>query len=143
MMQAIGRRHVGSFNARYRRTGTLWEGRFKSALVDSERYALACYRYIELNPVRAGIVTCPREYRWSNHARNAYGTHEPRITPHAAYLFSLGTDDVTRLDAYRRLFTGMDAHDIDALHLQRSSRNLEAASGSASKSKRSLSAPWN
>lgn len=116
MMQAIGRRYVGSFNARYRRTGTLWEGRFKSALVDSERYALACYRYIELNPVRAGIVTCPREYRWSSHARNAYGTHEPRITPHAAYL-SLGTDDVTRLDAYRRLFAGMDAHDIDALRL--------------------------
>jgi putative transposase len=116
MMQAIGRRYVGSFNARYRRTGTLWEGRFKSALVDSERYALACYRYIELNPVRAGIVTCPREYRWSSHARNAYGTHEPRITPHATYL-SLGADDVTRLDAYRRLFASVDTDSIDALRL--------------------------
>ena len=116
MMQAIGRRYVGSFNARYRRTGTLWEGRFKSALVDSEHYALACYRYIELNPVRAGIVTSPREYRWSSHARNAHGTHEPRITPHAAYL-SLGADDLTRLDAHRRLFASTDAHDIDALPL--------------------------
>ena len=95
MMQAIARRYVGSFNARYRRTGTLWEGRFKSALVDSERYALACYRSIELNLVRAGIVTSPREYRWSSHARNAYGTHEPRITPHAA--LSLAADEVTRL----------------------------------------------
>src|SRR5207342_769567 len=56
MTQAIGRRYVASFNARYRRTGTLWEGRFKSALVDSEHYVLACYRYIELNPVRAAIV---------------------------------------------------------------------------------------
>jgi putative transposase len=81
----VARRHISSFNARYRRTGTLW-GRFKSALVNSERYAPACYRYIELNPVRAGIVTPPREYRWSSHVRNAYGTHEPRITPHAAYL---------------------------------------------------------
>ena len=79
MMQAIGRRYVGSFNARYRRTGTLWEGRFKSALVDSEHYVLACYRYIELNPVRAGIVTSPREYRWSSHARNAHGTHEQKV----------------------------------------------------------------
>lgn len=116
MMQAIGRRYVGSFNARYRRTGTLWEGRFKSALVDSEHYALACYRYIELNPVRAGIVASPREYRWSSHVRNAHGAHEPRITPHAAYL-SLGADDLTRLDAYRRLFASTDAHDIDALRL--------------------------
>jgi hypothetical protein len=69
-----------------------------------------------LNPVRAGIVTSPREYGWSSHARNAHGTHEPRITPHAAYL-SLGADDVTRLDAYRRLFANTDAHDIDALRL--------------------------
>ncbi len=116
MMQAITRRYVGSFNARYRRTGTLREGRFKSALVDSERCALACYRSIERNPVRAGIVTSPREYRWSSHARNAHDTHEPRITPHAAYL-SLAADDVMRLDAYRRLFASMDAHHIEALRL--------------------------
>ncbi len=96
MMQAITRRYVGSVNARYRRTGTMWEGRFKSALVDSEHYALACYRSIERNPIRAGIVTSPREYRWSSHARNAHGTHEPLITPHAAYL-SLAADDVTRV----------------------------------------------
>lgn len=86
MMQGIGRRYVGSFNASYRHTGTLREGRFKSALVDNERYALACHRYTELNPVRAGIVTSPWEYRWSSYSRNAHGTHEPRIAPHTAHL---------------------------------------------------------
>jgi REP element-mobilizing transposase RayT len=64
MMQAIGRRYVGCFNARYGRTGTLWEGRFKSALVDSERFVLPCYRDIELNPVRATMVGSPGDYRW-------------------------------------------------------------------------------
>jgi putative transposase len=115
MMQAIGRRYVGSFNARYRRTGTLWEGRFKSALVDSERYVLACYRYIELNPVRAGMVPAATDYRWSSHARNAHGLHDPRITPHPAYT-ALGTTDAERVHAYRQLFdTGQDPGDDDAL----------------------------
>ncbi len=139
MMQAIARRYVGSVNARYRRTGTLWEGRFKSALLESERYALACYRYIELNPVRAGIVTPPREYRWSSHARNAYGRHEPRITPHAAYL-SLGADDVTRL-----AWPPVRQHGHRALMrcaCIRSSRSLGAVSGSVGTSKRWLSGPW-
>jgi putative transposase len=103
MMQAIGRRYVGSFNARYGRTGTLWEGRFESALVDSERYALACYRYIELNPVRAGIVATAREYRWSNHGHNACGEHDPRLHPHPAYA-SLGATAAERRQAYQRLF---------------------------------------
>jgi len=103
MMQAIGRRYVASFNARYRRTGTLWEGRFKSALVDSERYLLTCYRYIELNPVPAATVAAPADYRWSSHARNAEGVHGPHVTPHAMYL-RLGTDQAERHQAYRRLF---------------------------------------
>lgn len=92
LMQAIGRRYVACFNARYRRTGTLWERRFNSALVDSDRYLLTCYRCIELNPVRAGRVPGPREYPWSRHARDAHGSHDPRITPHAAYL-RLGSTD--------------------------------------------------
>jgi putative transposase len=103
MMQAIGRRYVGCFNARYRRTGTLWEGRFKSALVDSDDYLLTCYRYIELNPVRARMVPAPADYRWSSHARNAHGTHEPRITSHPLYL-GLGASDAKRQQAYRELF---------------------------------------
>ena len=86
MMQAIGRRYVGCFNARYRRTGTLWEGRYKAALVDSERYVMGCYRYIELNPVRARMVPTPTDYRWSSHAHNAHGEHSAMLTPHASYL---------------------------------------------------------
>ena len=117
MMQAIGRRYVGSFNARYRRTGTLWEGRFKSALVDSERYVLACYRYIELNPVRAGMVAAAIDHRWSSHGRNARGLHDPRITPHPAYA-ALGTTDAERRVAYQCLFdTGLAASHADALRL--------------------------
>lgn len=102
MMQALGRRYVACFNARYRRTGTLWEGRFKAGLVDSEGYVLTCYRYIELNPVRAGMVAFPGEYRWSSHARNAYGTHDPRITPHQNYQV-LGHGEAGQM-AYRALF---------------------------------------
>ena len=117
MMQAIGRRYVGCFNARYRRTGTLWEGRFKSALVDSERYVLACYRYIELNPVRAGMATTALDYRWSSHGHNACGVHEPRINPHPAY-FALGPTDAERQKAYQHLFDeGLPDNDANSLRL--------------------------
>jgi putative transposase len=95
MMQAVGRRYVGSFNARYRRTGTLWEGRFKAALIDSERYLMACYRYVELNPVRAGMTTSPGEYPWSSYAHNAWGQQHPLIAPHQEYL-NLGSDPPAR-----------------------------------------------
>jgi putative transposase len=115
MMQAIGRRYVGSFNARYRRTGTLWEGRFKAALVDSERYVLTCYRYIELNPVRASMVVHPGDYRWSSHHCNASGADEARITPHPCYL-ALGTNPTERREAYRSLFDeALSSEDTEAL----------------------------
>lgn len=103
MMQAVGRRYVGSFNARYRRTGTLWEGRFKAALVDSERYLMACYRYIELNPVRACMTADPADYRWSSHSHNAIGRNHPLIAPHPEYL-RLGSTPAARQTAYRALF---------------------------------------
>lgn len=123
MMQAIGRRYVGSFNARYRRTGTLWEGRFKSALVDSEHYVLACYRYIELNPVRAGMVAAAFDYRWSSHAHNARGVSDPRIHAHPTYR-ALGATHAERLKAYKHLFNGAltdsDAHALRlATHQQK------------------------
>ena len=102
MMQAIGRRYVACFNARYRRTGTLWEGRFKSVPVDTEGYVLACYRYIELNPVRAGMCTAPGEYAWSSYHANALGQHEPRLRPHPAFSALGATDEARRL-AYRVL----------------------------------------
>lgn len=100
MMQAVGRRYVGSFNARYRRTGTLWEGRFKAALVDTTRYLLACYRYIELNPVRAHMVAEPAIYPWTSYHANALGQSNPLLTPHATYL-ALGDHADARQAAYR------------------------------------------
>lgn len=117
MMQAIGRRYVGCFNARYGRTGTLWEGRFKSALVDSEAYVLRCYRYIELNPVRAAMVSAPGDYRWSSFGRNAHGSHDPRITSHSTYQ-QLGSDDDSRQRAYRELFCdSLASQDLEAVRL--------------------------
>ncbi|WP_101926536.1 MULTISPECIES: transposase [Luteimonas] len=118
MMQAIGRRYVACFNARYRRTGTLWEGRFKSALVDSDAYVLACYRYIELNPVRAAMCRVPGDYAWSSYHANALGRHEPRLRPHAAWT-ALGTTDATRQQSYRELVAAGipdDLRDALALH---------------------------
>jgi len=115
MMQAIGRRYVGCFNARYRRTGTLWEGRFKAALVDSDRYLLTCYRYIELNPVRAGMVAHTLDYRWSSHHCNAGGTDEARITAHPCYL-ALGASPRERQLTYRALFNhAVSPEDTEAL----------------------------
>ena len=102
-MQALGRRYVRYFNQQHGRTGTLWEGRHKASLVDSESYLLTCYRYIELNPVRAGMVNSPADYRWSSFRANANGQHDPLIVPHDEYL-SLGTRVEDRLAAYRTPF---------------------------------------
>ena len=73
VMQSLGRVYVQYFNYRYHRTGTLWEGRFKATLIDTDRYLMTCHRYIELNPVRAGLVQRPEEYGWSSFLRNALG----------------------------------------------------------------------
>jgi putative transposase len=101
-MQAVGRRYVGSFNARYRRIGTLWEGRFKAALVDTDRYLLTCYRYIELNPVRARTTTRPADYPWSSYHHNALGRHTPLITSQEQYTL-LASTPAARQAAYRAL----------------------------------------
>jgi len=105
LMVALGRRYVPYVNATYQRSGTLWEGRYKSSLIDSETYLLACMRYIELNPVRAGLCTDPAHYRWSSYRANALGETEttPLLTPHPLYA-TLGSDDASRQAAYRELF---------------------------------------
>ena len=103
LMQSVGRRYVRYINSIYQRTGTLWEGRFKSALVDSERYLLTCMRYIELNPVRAGMVGKPGDYRWSSYRSNAEGKHSELITTHSLYR-KLGGSDGERHRSYRALF---------------------------------------
>src|SRR5687767_2293349 len=83
MMRDLGRSYVRYFNRRHDRTGTLWEGRFRSCIVESAEYVLACYRYIELNPVRAGIVGQAVAYLWSSHAANSGARHDPSLSPHA------------------------------------------------------------
>ncbi len=108
LMQSIGRRYVQYINRSYRRTGSLWEGRFKSSLVQAEEYLLTCMRYIELNPVRANMVTDPAQYRWSSYRHNGLGKPDDRITLHPLYL-ALGKDEDTRLAEYRGLFrSGLD-----------------------------------
>ena len=115
MMQMVGRRYVRYLNESIGRTGTLWEGRFKSSLVDSERYVLACYRYIELNPVRAGMVATPDAYRWSSFAFNGLGTADPLVSPHETYL-RIDSDTPQRLTAYRSLVMGdIDEREIEAI----------------------------
>jgi putative transposase len=103
MMQSIGRRYVQYINRSYRRTGSLWEGRFKSSLVQAEEYLLTCMRYIELNPVRANMVNDPSQYRWSSYRHNGLGQVDERIMPHPLYL-SLDKDEAMRLAEYRGLF---------------------------------------
>lgn len=103
MMQALGRNYVRYFNTRYQRTGTLWEGRFKSSLVQSSQYLLQVYRYIELNPVRAGIVDKPEEYQWTSYHHNAGEKSISLLTPHHEYL-NLGNNDRTRKENYKSLF---------------------------------------
>lgn len=104
MMQTLGRRYVRYFNQVYQRTGTLWEGRFRSCLVHSETYLLVCQRYIELNPVRAFMVQDPAAYHWSSYHAHARGIASSLWTPHEEYL-RLGDTRSARLMAYRQLFT--------------------------------------
>ena len=101
-MQSLGRRYVRAFNARHGRTGTLWEGRFKSCLVDSAPYLLRCLRYIELNPVRAAMADTPEAHRWSSVHAHLGTRPDPLLTPHPCYL-ALGTDPLTRAARYRNL----------------------------------------
>jgi putative transposase len=103
MMQRLGQRYVQYFNRRHTRTGTLWEGRFRSSPVEDERYFLICQRYIELNPVRANMVHAPADYPWSSHRTNAYGQKNALIIPHPAYE-SLGNAPADHYAAYRDLF---------------------------------------
>jgi putative transposase len=102
LMKNLGQRYVQAVNRKLERTGTLWEGRFKSGIVHSEAYVLACYRYIERNPVRAGMVKFPGQYRWSSYHANAEGTTGGLLRSHPAY-DALGLDTVQRTSVYRQL----------------------------------------
>ena len=103
LMRNLGQRYVQYFNRRYERSGTLWEGRPHSCLVESARYVMATYRYIELNPVRAGMVCAPALYEWSSHEANAGRIDDPAISPHVEYV-ALSSDPQARRAAYEQLF---------------------------------------
>jgi len=103
LMQAMGRGYVQKLNRQYNRTGTLWQGRYKASLIQDDLHLLTCYRYIELNPVRAGMVTLPDEYPYSSYRHNAVGRPDTLLTVHPVYQ-SLATRHEERLTAYRALF---------------------------------------
>lgn len=111
VMQAMGRTYVQMLNKKYNRTGTLWEGRYKASLVQDEGYLLACHKYIELNPVRAGLVSAPGDYPYSSYAHNACGYDNKLIAFHAVYE-SLGRTAQDRRMAYQRLFSSCVAPDM-------------------------------
>lgn len=102
MMQAVGRRYVRYFNDRQKRSGTLWEGRYKSTLIQSERYLLACMSYIDLNPVRAGLVAQVRDYPWSSYGHYTGQRIDKLITPHPLF-WELGNTPFAREAAYAEL----------------------------------------
>ena len=112
LMQSIGRQYVRRFNFRYSRSGTLFDGRFKSSLVQEDAYLLMCMQYIELNPVRAGLVSDPGNYRWSSFRCHAYGKKAGLWSPHPTYK-SLGNTPAKRQARYRRIIR--DALTIDTL----------------------------
>lgn len=115
MMQAVGRRYVRYFNQRQGRTGTLWEGRYKSTLIQAERYLLACMVYIDLNPVRAGLVAEPADYPWSSHLHYVGRRSDRLITPHPLY-WGLGNTPFSREAAYAELArSGITAQQRSAL----------------------------
>jgi putative transposase len=103
MMMSLGRRYVSYINKTNRRTGTLWDSRYKSSLVQADAYLLLCMRYIELNPVRAAMVDDPAHYRWNSYRANGLGQDDPLLTPHLLYA-SLAKTGKERLAAYRVLF---------------------------------------
>jgi len=115
MMQHLGRRFVQHVNHAYRRSGTLWEGRYKASLVDSEQYFLRCCRYIELNPVRAGMVKNPSAYRWSSYRHHAFGITDRVVSTHEQYA-RLGRSAEDRQLAYRALFRAeLDGETLEAI----------------------------
>ena len=106
-MRNLGQRYVQYFNRRYQRSGTLWEGRYHSCLVDSAAYVVACHRYIERNPVRAGMVPSAADYRWSSHNGNTGRVSNTVLTAHPEYL-ALAANDASRQVAYAGLFAVAD-----------------------------------
>ena len=107
VMRVAGSCYAQRFNRKYARTGSLWEGRHKASVIEADAYLLCCYRYIEMNPVRAGMVTSPDAYRWSSYRANACGGSLSALDPHPTYA-ALGSTPAVRQAAYRALFAAAD-----------------------------------
>ncbi|MDP3677667.1 MAG: transposase [Methylotenera sp.] len=135
VFQSVGRKYVQYFNFTYKRSGTLWEGRYRATVVDSERYLLTVMRYIELNPVRAGMCLHPSEYPWSSYAFNALGMiglNTEWLQPHAEYL-RLGVSLTERQMDYQALFNSEIAKD-DLMNIRESTHKGWALGGDKFKS---------
>ena len=115
LIQSAARRYVGYYNAKYGRTGTLWEGRFHSSIVTTDYYLLACHRYIDMNPVRSGLVGTPEDFRWSSHRHHSYGIRDELVTGHST-IEELAFEEGRRREAYRRLFASpLSPADLDVI----------------------------
>ncbi len=138
LMKQLGQRYVQYINRSYRRSGTLWEGRFRSCLLHAEDYLLACQRYVELNPVRAGLVEHPASYRWSSYRANTQGETLPGLTPHPLYL-ALGVAPEARQAAYRELFrTALEPGLVDDCAARRTATTRSATRAFTPRRRR----PW-
>jgi len=129
IMQSIGRRYVQYINKKYQRTGTLWEGRYRASLIDAEPYLLACYKYIELNPVRASMVKHPNEYLWSSYKVNAGIKPRRQLVMHHVYQ-RLGADHKSPSLAYKELFSQELSQDLIGEIQQASTFSLPLGSDS-------------
>ena len=121
LMQSLGRRYVRAINDRYHRTGTLWEGRYKACPIMGDTCILRCQRYIELNPLRAGMVVDPADHAWSSHRGNSTDASDPVLVRHPVWL-RLGNDSISRQRAWREFVMDVvDPEETEAirLHLQR------------------------
>lgn len=117
LMKELGQRYAQYFNRTYHRTGPIWDGRYRSSVAESARYVLACYRYIELNPVRAGMVEYPAQYRWSSYHVNAGGREDALVSAHAEFA-ALGASAEARRAAYIGLFSEtLEARLVDAIRV--------------------------
>ncbi len=117
LIMSLGWRYVQYINRTYKRTGTLWDSRYKSSVIQADTYLLTCHRYTELNPVRAAMVYDPAHYRWTSYRHNALGVMDSRITPHILYQ-ALGQTDKSRQTTYRALFrVPLDGAAIDDIRL--------------------------
>jgi len=118
-MQSLGRRYVRYFNDRHNRSGTLWEGRFRTAIITDERYWLTCLRYVEMNPVRAGLASSPEAYRWSSYRSHALGMADPIVAPHAVFDALANT-----IEGRRRAWRQMCAVPVGVEHLDGLRRSI-------------------